>query len=100
MATKTKSRKGAIEKVVESAADAAEEIGQAAVAFRESWNHVRRARAKVEPATTAAAGTAKKAARAVKRGVTKVRGTAKRASSTKTKASLSRRRGASKRAKR
>lgn len=80
MATKTK-QKGAIEKVVESAADAAEEIGQAAVAFRESWDHVRKARAKAEPATRAVTRTAKKAVSVAKRSVSKVRGTAKRTTS-------------------
>lgn len=100
MATKTTSRKkGAIERVVESAADAAEEIGQAAVAFRESWDHVRKARAKAQPATIVATRTAKKAVGAVKRGVSKVRGTAKRTTS-RAKAALSRRRSASKRSKR
>ena len=77
MATKQK-QKGAIEKVVESAADAAEEIGQAAVAFRESWDHVRKARAKAEPATRAATRVAKKAVKATKRGVSKLRGATKR----------------------
>lgn len=90
MATKTKTRKGAVERVVESAADAAEEIGQAAVAFRESWNHVQKARAKAKPATTAASRATKRVATAAKRAVSKVRGTAKRTTS-KAKASMRRR---------
>jgi hypothetical protein len=81
MATKTKTRKGAIEKVVESAADAAEEIGQAAVAFKESWDHVRKARSKAAPATRAASRVTKKAVKATKRGVSKLRGSVKRATS-------------------
>jgi hypothetical protein len=89
MTTKTK-QKGAIEKVVESAAEAAEEIGQAAVAFRESWDHVRNARAKAQPATRAAtratkavARTGKKMASGAARTAKRVVGKAKRAVSRK-----------------
>ena len=83
MATKTKTRKGAIEKVVESAADAAEEIGAAAVAFKDSWDHVRKARSKAAPATRAASRVTKKAVSATKRGVSKLRRSAKRTTKAK-----------------
>ncbi len=77
MATKTK-RKGTIEKVVESAADAAEEIGAAAVAFKESWDHVRKARAKAAPATRAAKRATKAVARTAKKATRTVVGKAKK----------------------
>ncbi len=82
MATKTKN-KGTIEKVVESAADAAEEIGQAAVAFKESWDHVRRARAKAAPATRAATRASHAVARTAKKATRKVLGKASRKRATR-----------------
>lgn len=72
MASKTKKRTG-VERVVESAADAAEELGQAAVAFKESWEHMRRARSKAAPATRAASRAVKRVTGAATRAVTKVR---------------------------
>lgn len=63
MATK----KGVIEKVVGSAADAVEELGEAAKGFKESWAHVKKARNKATPATRAAS----RAAKAVKKTATK-----------------------------
>ncbi len=89
MSTKTK-QKGTIEKVVESAADAAEEIGAAAVAFKESWDHVRKARAKAAPATRAAsratrvvASTGKKMIKGATRTTKKVLGKSKKKSTTR-----------------
>jgi uncharacterized protein YoxC len=70
MATK----KGVIEKVVESAADAVEELGQAAKGFKESWDHVKKARSKATPATRAAARATKTVTKAAKKGVRKVTG--------------------------
>lgn len=67
MATKTKARKGAIERVVASAADAAEELGAAATSFKESWRHVQKARSKARPATRAATRVGKAAVRTAKR---------------------------------
>lgn len=60
MANKTK--KGGI---IESAVEAAEELGAAATAFKESWEHVKKARAKGAPATRAAARMGKSATKAV-----------------------------------
>lgn len=77
MASKTK-RKGTIEKVVESATDAAEELGTAAHAFRESWDHVQAARRKGRPATRAVGKAAKAVTRTGKKAVRTVTGAAKR----------------------
>jgi hypothetical protein len=79
MATKTRS-KGAVENIVESAADAAEEIGRAAVAFKKSWEHVRHAQAKAAPATRVAKRATKAVARTAKKATRKVMGKAKRRS--------------------
>jgi hypothetical protein len=76
MASKTK--KGPIEKVVEAAIDATEELGEAAKGFRQSWEHVKKARSKAKPATHAVgratkvvASGAKKATHAAKRMVSR-----------------------------
>lgn len=58
--------KGTVEKVVESAADAAEELGAAATSFKESWNHVKKAQSKARPATRAAGKIGKSVIRATK----------------------------------
>lgn len=63
----TKHKKGQIERVVESAADAAEELGAAATAFKESWGHVKKAQSKGRPATHAAMRAGKKVVGAAKR---------------------------------
>lgn len=47
--------------VVESAVEAAEELGQAAGAFKESWKHIKKAQSKGHPAARAVARTGKKA---------------------------------------
>lgn len=60
-------KKGAIGKLVEAAADATVELGEAAKGFRESWEHVKKARSKAKPATRAASRGAKAAAKAAKR---------------------------------
>lgn len=61
MANKTKKRNG----VIEAAVDAAEELGAAATAFKESWGHIKKARAKGAPATRAAVRAGKVATKAV-----------------------------------
>jgi hypothetical protein len=67
-------KKSVIEKTVESAIDATEELGRAASSFRESWSHVQKAKEKGRPATHAAA----RAGRAVARGGKKAWGATKR----------------------
>lgn len=81
MATKTKKRaqsatKGSrtnsrVGKVVESAVDAVEELGEAATAFKESWDHVQKARRKASPATRAATRAGKRAVKAAKKAIPK-----------------------------
>jgi hypothetical protein len=63
----TQHKKGAIEKVVGSAVDAAEELGAAATSLKESWEHVQKARAKARPATAAATSAGKRMVKATKR---------------------------------
>lgn len=53
--------------VVESAADAAIELGQAAESFKKSWQHVKKARKKGSPAARAATRTGKRMVRAAKK---------------------------------
>lgn len=65
MATKTH-KKGAVENLVDSAVGAAEELGQAATAFKESWKHIKKAKSKAAPATRAATRVSKKAWSATK----------------------------------
>ena len=60
-------KKGTVEKVVEAAVDATEELGAAAKSFKESWRHVRKARHKARPATTAASRAGRRAVNATKR---------------------------------
>lgn len=59
MANKTKKRNG----LIEAAVDAAEELGAAATAFKESWDHVRKARENGAPVTRAAARMGRSASR-------------------------------------
>ena len=76
--------------IVSAATEAAQEIAQAAGAFRDSWEHVQNARSKAKPATRAAARAGKKVLGAAKRGVSRLRGKANRAVS-RTKAAAYRR---------
>lgn len=62
MATKTKKRG-----IVDSAVEATIELGEAARGFKESWEHVKRAKKKAAPAGRAVTRTAKKATRAARR---------------------------------
>lgn len=66
-------KKGAIERVVESAADAAVELGEAAKGFKASWAHVKKARSKAKPATRAASRATKAVTRATRRAIKKGR---------------------------
>lgn len=52
--------------VIEAAVDAAEELGAAASAFKESWEHVKKARQKGAPATRAVARAGRTTVRAAK----------------------------------
>jgi hypothetical protein len=63
----TTKKKGTIERVVESAADAAVELGEAAKGFKESWAHVKKAQSKAHPATQAAKRATRAVTRATKR---------------------------------
>ena len=74
MATK----KGAIQKVMESAADAAVELGEAARGLKESWSHVQKARSKGRPATRAVSRATKAVAKVAKRGAKTVAAKARR----------------------
>ena len=67
-------KKGTIQGVVEAAADAAQELGAAAVAFKESWKHVETAKEKGKPVTKAASRAARSVTRAGKSAVRKVTG--------------------------
>ncbi|HEY6018377.1 MAG TPA: hypothetical protein VIY48_00300 [Candidatus Paceibacterota bacterium] len=83
-AIKRNDQKGVVERVVEAAADAAQELGVAATSFKQTLKHVSAARAKAKPATTAvkrvasrAVGATTKAAKAImpKRSTTKSKAT-------------------------
>ena len=91
MATKTKTKeKGAIERVVEASADAAQELGIAATSFKQTLRHVSNARTKARPATTAVKRVASKAASATTKTVKAVlpkRRTTKSKATTRRKAS-------------
>jgi uncharacterized protein YoxC len=67
-------KKGTIEKVVQSAADAVEELGEAAKGFKASWEHVKKARAKSTPAARAATRAGKAVTKAAKKGMKRVTG--------------------------
>jgi hypothetical protein len=67
-------KKGTIEKTVESAVDATEELGRAATAFRESWKHIKKAQVKGRPAAHTAARAGRAVARSGKKVVHKVTG--------------------------
>jgi hypothetical protein len=67
-------KKGTVEKVVGSAADAAVELGEAAKGFKKSWEHVKKARSKAAPATRMVSRATKTMAKAAKKGVRKVTG--------------------------
>lgn len=72
-------RKGTIEKTVESAVSATEELGRAATAFRQSWSHVKKAQEKGRPAAHAATRAGKAVARGGKKAWSATKRTARKA---------------------
>ena len=67
-------KKGTIEKTVEAAADAAQELGAAALAFKDSGQLFEKAKENENPVTTAAGRAARSVTRAGKNAVRKVTG--------------------------
>lgn len=69
---KTKNKKRAAHSdngLVDAAAKAAQELGLAAIAFKESWDHVQRARRRGTPVTRAVSHTGRRIAKAAKQAV-------------------------------